>query len=77
MPTARKRNILLCREIYEIINTCEIPIWITADIFDLNPDNLSKLYNGEITPTIYQLIMFMDTVKKTLNNIHINDYLEK
>lgn len=67
-------NAALGREICDIIEKSIYPKWMLSDIFELTPENLYKLKSGQIKPTIFQLIMFMDVTQHTLNALCAKDY---
>ena len=73
---AFERNLALGREIAEIMETINIPIWLTADVFGgMLPDVLlHKLKHGQFKPSIFQLICFMDLTKCGLDNLCVDDY---
>lgn len=77
MTNEKQRNIELCNEICDIIEKSDCPKWALVDIFDITPDNIYKLKNGLIKPTVYQLIVFMDATRHTLDKICIQDYIKK
>lgn len=71
----QKNNLALCNEIADIILSVDIPVWQIADLFEVSPDMLIyMLRHGKIKPTVFQLIMFMDTTNRPLNKICISDY---
>lgn len=74
MSNSRAHNAALGREICDIIEKSNYPKWMLSDIFNLTPENLYKLKSGQIKPTIFQLIMFMDTTRCPLNSLDIKDY---
>ncbi len=74
MSNIMAHNAALGREICDIIEKSNYPKWMLSDIFELTPENLYKLKSGKIRPTIFQLIMFMDTARCTLNKLYIKDY---
>ena len=72
-----KHNRELCREIAQIIRETNMSVVEAALIFDLLPETMHKLERGLITPTPMQLIEFMDSARRPLEKLCLDDYRTK